>query len=49
METDQKPQNVASELGLHCLHMSHKKALGLYRLIQVHYEEKTQNLPYLLK
>ena len=28
-DPDQMPQNVASDLGLHCLHMSHKKDVRL--------------------
>ena len=30
---DQTPRSAASDLGLHCLPMSHKRTLGLYVLI----------------
>ena len=29
-DSDQTPCSVASDLGMHCLTMSHKKTLGLY-------------------
>ena len=32
-EPDQTPRSAASDLGLRCLSMSHKRTLGLYGLI----------------
>ena len=34
-ESDQTLRSAASDLGLRCLHMSHKRALGLYGLVIV--------------